>query len=988
MFLIKKKWTVRVMLCLLFVGLLVPMSLQAQYSQRPDNVTGVVFDKEDKSPIIQGTVQLLSVKDSTMVLGKSTDVNGRFSMRVRPGKYILKVSYMGYRSAFINVELGRNRMRADLGDIYLATDAILLEGATVVAQAAEVAVSEDTVVYNSSAYRLPEGSTLEALVKKLPGAEVDENGKITINGKEVKKIMVDGKEFFANDPNLAMKNLPVNMVDKVKAYDRQSDMARVTGIADGDEETVLDLTVKKGMNKGWFGNVDGSMGSHDRYGAKVMLNRFADKKQFTVMGGSNNVNDMNFPGGGFGGGRWGASNGLNTMHRAGFNYAMETAKWETGGSLDFSMNEADLRSKEASETFVSSSSSSFRNTMRLNDKRSWSVNGDFRVEWKPNDYTMMIFRPNFNVGNTDNFSSSKEFTFNQDPGYTTDELMDAADLKDLVPEEAIVNTIIRQNSNHNDDYSFGGRFLMNYRLGKVGRNLSLNVKTNYSHGDVEQFSTSNIDYFQASQQERSSILNRYTSTPTSKFSNDVKLSYSEPIAKNMFLQLEYAFQYRRNQSDNSTFDMPEDWTVEMGEAGLKEGVLNPNLSKYAVYHYYNHQVNLTYKWITKESRLNVGVSFLPQHTDLDYKKGALDTVSTRKVFNFTPTLDYRYRFSSTTMLHVTYRGRSQQPNMIDLLPTVDDTNPLNVRVGNPNLKPAFMNNMFLVFNSFNPKKQHNYMVHAMYRNTINSITNRRVYDELTGGYINRPENIDGNWMARGMVGGNFALKNKKYTIGTFTSAGFNNMVSYISNRNEVSDTDKNTMKQLTLGERLRGTYRNDVWELSLNGSINYKHSRNSYQEANNMDTYDFSFGASTNVNLPWNMSISTDIGQSSRRGYTEASMNRDELIWNAQIAQNFLKGNAATISVQFYDILKNQSNISRVINAAERSDNEYNAIYSYCMVHFIYRLNIFGAGAKKGGPNGNGRFGDNRHGGYGGHSHGHGGGGYRGHGHGGGGFYR
>ncbi len=963
-----KKWVLWMLLCLF-----VPVLGQAQHTGGKCNVTGIVIDKEDNSPIMQGTVQILSLPDSAMVVGKSTKMDGSFTMHVRPGKYLLKVSYVGYRSTYKSLLVNREKKNISLGKIFLESDAIMLEGTTVVAQAAEVAVSEDTVVYNSSAYRLPEGSSLEALVKKLPGAEVDENGKITINGKEVKKIMVDGKEFFANDPNVAMKNLPVDIVDKVKAYDRQSDMARVTGIADGEEETVLDLTVKKGMNKGWFGNIDGAVGSHDRYSGKMMLNRFADKKQFTVMGGSNNVNDMDFPGGGYSSGRWGAPNGMNKTHRGGFNFAVETDKWETGGSLDFSMTDADVRSKEASETFVSSTTSSFRNALKLQNNKNWTLNGDFRLEWKPSEMTTMIFRPHFNVGNTDNNSSSKEFTFNEDPEHSTDELMDAANIVDLVPEETIVNTIIRQNATHNDDYSAGGKLFVNQRLGKDGRNLSLNLKTSYSHGELEQFSTSDIDYFQVSEQDRSSILNRYIFTPTTKFNNDIKLSYSEPIGKNMFVQLEYAFQYKRNKSDNSTYDMPDDWTVAMGEAGRTDGTFNKDLSKYAVYHYYNHQVNVNYKWITKSSRLNVGVSFLPQNTKLDYKKGELDTISKRKVFVFTPMLDYRFRFSKTTMLHVTYRGRSQQPNMIDLLPTRDDTNPLNVKVGNPNLKPAFVNNMYLMFNSFDPKKQRSVMVHGMFRHTMNNISNRRIYDESTGGYINRPENINGNWMANGMVGGNFALKNKRFTVGAYTSGGFNRMTSYISNQKQAMDTDKNITKQLNLGERLRGTYRNDWWEVSLNGSIRYKHSRNSYQEANNMDTYDFSYGASTNVNLPWNMSISTDISQSSRRGYTESSMNRDELIWNAQIAQNFLKGNAATVSIQFYDILKNQSNISRVISAAQRSDNEYNAIYSYCMVHFIYRLNIFG-GVKKGGRQDRGGYGGR---GYGGHSYGHGGGYHR-----------
>ena len=966
-----KKWVLWILLCLM-----VPAMVQAQYAKGKGNVTGVVIDKEDHTPIIQGTVQVLSLPDSVMVVGKSTEADGSFAMFVRPGKYVLKVSYVGYRPAYRQMNITREKWKADLGKIFLATDAIMLEGATVVAQAAEVAVSEDTVVFNSAAYRLPEGSSLEALVRKLPGAEVDENGKITINGKEVKKIMVDGKEFFANDPNVAMKNLPVDIVDKVKAYDRQSDMARLTGIADGDEETVLDLTVKKGMNKGWFGNVDGAMGSHDRYSGKMMLNRFADKKQFTVLGGSNNVNDMDFPGGGYSSSRWGAPNGMNKTHRGGFNFATETDKWETGGSLDFNMTDGDLRSKEASETFVSSTVSSFRNAMKLQNNKNWSLNGDFRFDWKTSEQTTLIFRPNFNVGNTDNDSSSKEFTFNQDPQHSTDELMDADNLSDLVPEETIVNTIIRQNANHSDDYSVGGKLLVNHRLGKQGRNLSLNIKSNYSHSKSEQFSTSNIDYLQLSQQDRSSILNRYITTPSTRFSGDFKLSYSEPIAKDMFLQLEYAFQYKRNKSDNATYDMPDDWTVAMGETGMVDGVFNSDLSKLAVYHYYNHQVNLNYKWITNSSRLNVGVSFLPQNTKLDYKKGELDTISKRKVFNFTPMLDYRYRFSKTTMLHVTYRGRSQQPNMIDLLPIRDDTNPLNVRVGNPDLKPAFMNNMYLMFNSFDPKKQRSVMVHAMFRHTTNNISNRRIYDEATGGYIIRPENINGNWMTNGMVGGNFALKDKRFTIGTYTSGGFNRMVSYISNRQQMMDTDKNITKQTNLGERLRGTFRNDWWEFSLNGSIRYKHSRNSYQEANNMDTYDFSYGASTNVNLPWNMSVSTDISQSSRRGSTEPSMNRNELIWNAQIAQNFLKGNAATVSIQFYDILKRQSNISRVISAAERSDNEYNAIYSYCMVHFIYRLNIFGGGSKRGNHEGRGRYGHDRYKSYGGRSYG---GGYGGH---------
>ena len=237
----------------------------AQNKGGKNSISGTVVDGDDQSPVMQATVQILSLKDSTMITGNVTDLDGNFSLSARPGKYLLKVSFVGYSPTFKSVVLTRNVPQLRLGKIELHSDAIMLDEAVIVAQAPEVTAVADTLVYNSSAYRVPEGSALEELVKKLPGAEIDENGKITINGKEIKKIMIDGQEFFADDPNIAMKNLPVNIIDKVRAYDKQSDLARVTGVDDGEEETVLDLTVKPGMNKGWFGNADLAGGNKDRY---------------------------------------------------------------------------------------------------------------------------------------------------------------------------------------------------------------------------------------------------------------------------------------------------------------------------------------------------------------------------------------------------------------------------------------------------------------------------------------------------------------------------------------------------------------------------------------------------------------------------------------------------------------------------------------------------------------------------------------------------
>lgn len=931
-------------------------------------VSGTVVDGDDNSPVMQATVQILALKDSSMVAGNVTDLDGRFSLSARPGKYLLKVSFVGYSPSFQPITLTSSKPRLNLGTISLHSDAVMLEGAVIVAQAPEVTAAEDTLVYNSSAYRVPEGSALEELVKKLPGAEIDDDGKITINGKEIKKIMIDGKEFFADDPNIAMKNLPVNIIDKIRAYEKQSDMARMTGVDDGEEETVLDLSVKPGMNQGWIGNTDLAAGTKDRYSGKVMINHFRNKNQLTAIGSVNNVNDNAFPGGG-GGFRKGG-NGLTAVKMAGVNFATETEKLKTEGSVNFNYKDADIVSKQASETFVSSESSSFKNALDHSRNKTTKLVADAFIEWKPDTMTTFVFRPRFSYGKTDNTNGQNSYTFSQDPGYTTDELFGTDDLTSLVSEEDIINTVLKNTLKKGDDLTVGGSVLVNRRLGKLGRNITFRGKYNYTNSSSEQFSTSETEYFQKTPEERMEILNRYITTPTKSYDYSARLTYSEPIFTGGFLQFSYNFQYKHSTTDNSTFDMGDNWTTGDGVNESNPGVLNNDLSKSAAYNYYNHQMDVTFRWIREKMRLNAGVSFQPQKSDLSYKKGDLDTTTVRNVFNFTPTFDFRYNFSKTSQLRLRYRGQASQPNMVDLLPISDNTDPLNIQNGNPGLKPTFTNELRAEYNFFNTEKQRGMFSFFRYQNIMNNISDRKVYDSETGGYVTTPENINGNWNLTGMVGTNIALRNKKYTINTFTRANYQNMVSYISEKDLVSDTDKNITKRLSLGERLRGTYRNDWWEFSLNGSLDYTHSRNSYQESNNLDTYQFAYGASTNVRLPWNMSISTDLSQNSRRGYAESSMNTDELIWNAQISQDFLKGNAATVSIQFYDILRNQSNISRVITAAMRQDTEYNAIYSYCMVHFIYRLNLFGGkGAGKGGPGFVPPGPGGRHGGFGGPPH-------------------
>ena len=937
---------------LIWTVLLLTATLSTYAQNKIVTVSGRVIEAGTKEPVELAAVQLLSLPDSAQVAGMTTSTQGYFSLsKQKPGKYLLKVSFIGYVTKIIPVQLTANVPAKKMGNIELATDAVMLQEAVVVAEAPQVTVVEDTLMYNSSAYRTPEGAMLEELVKKLPGAEIDDDGNVKINGKDLKKIMVDGKEFFGGDVKTGLKNLPVDMVDKLKTYDKKSDLARVTGIDDGEEETVLDLTVKKGMNQGWFGNADLGAGTKDRYTGRMMLNRFVDKTQFSIIGSANNVNDQGFSGGG-GGPRWRSNNGLNATKMLGANFATQTNKLELGGSVRYNFQDADISSINSSERFLQNGNS-YSNSNNKNRNKGTNLNADFRMEWKPDTLTNIIFRPNFSYGRTNNASRSESGTFNEDPFnliVNPNDYLNFDNLSDDPLKDIRVNATNSASLSKGKSLSGNATLQVNRKLNNRGRNLTFRGVFGYGDNDNDQYTQSETRYYQLlNHLGGDSILyrNQYITTPTRNYNYTAQVTYSEPIAKATFLQFSYQFQYKYSKSDKTTFDLLDypDWAIGGALPSGYESHAVDSLSKNAEYRYYNHDASVGLRFIRPKYQLNVGMSFQPQNSTLSYKKGDYMIDTTRTVFNFAPNMDLRFRFSKVSQLRFTYRGRSNQPTMENLLPITDNSNPLNIRMGNPGLKPSFAHTMRLFYNTYNAEKQRGIMTHFSFTATQNSISNSTRYNEETGGLITRPENINGNWNAFGMFGFNTALKNKKYMINTFTNVNYQNNVAFLYNQ-DTKNNDRNTSTGLTLGERVTGSYRNDWFEFSLNGSINYTAERNKLRPENNQEPYTYSYGASTNITMPWKMTLATNIANQSRRGYRDSSMNRDELIWNAQLAQSLLKG-AATVSFEVYDILRQQSNISRSLSADMRSVSEYNGINSYCMVHFIYRLNIFGSKAAR-----------------------------------------
>ncbi|MDD2601525.1 MAG: TonB-dependent receptor [Prevotella sp.] len=977
----------------LLLVMLIIISAMARAQER--EISGYLIDKDSKEAIPMVTVQLLK-QDSTYVTGTVSNDSGKFVLRAPANeRYILKMSSVGYITSAKKIQI-QDDHNLNMGPVLFASDAVMLKEARITAQALKATVREDTFVYNSAAFKTPEGSTIEELVKRLPGAQVGDDGKITINGKQVQKILIDGKEFMTGDTKTAMKNIPTTIISQIKAYDQQSDLSRVTGIQDGDEQTVLDFGTKPGMNKGLMVNADAGVGTQDRYTGRVFGGYFNKSTRIMGMGNANNTNDMGFGRrGGFGGGR----NGLNASKMAGMvlNYEKKDTI-EINGSVRWNHSDGDVFSRGSSENFVSKVGS-FGNSINQNYSRGDQFNAEMRLEWTPDTMTNIMFRPEVSLSTNDGLSNNRSASYNKDPYLYTKDPLSAESLALLDADSLMVNSNQSNSISYSSNHSYSAMLQFNRRLNSMGRNLTLRANANYGDGNSNSLSTNNVHLYQlenALGMDSTYQTNRYNVTPTKNWGYTLQATYSEPLWRATFLQLRYRFSYSYSKSDRATYDFSN-----LGENffdGLLPGYRlwdnylnrldNPytyykddNLSRFSEYKNYTHIIELMFRMIRTKYQLNAGVMAQPQHSNYVQNYQGLNVDTVRNVLNVSPTFDFRYRFNKVSNLRINYRANTSQPSISQLLDIYDDSNPLNISTGNPGLKPSFTQNFRLFYNGYFEKAKQSLMTYVQFSTTNNSISNKVSYNEKTGGRITKPENINGDWNMNGAFMFNTPLDTAGYwNVNTFTNVNYANNVGYLS-LDRLSDSQKNTTKDLNINERLSGSYRNDWLEIELDGNLGYRHTRNALQKTANLDTWQYSYGINTTLNAPWGTALSTDLHMNSRRGFNDNSLNTNELVWNAQVSQSFLRGKPLTVMLQFYDILHNQSNLSRSISAMQRSDTEYNAINSYAMLHVNYRLNLFGGKAarqemRQFGPSprngrsprglGGGGFGGHSHGGFGG----------------------
>ena len=944
----------RYLLTISVLWLLAATSIQAQEENEENRrltISGQLLDSDQKEPMIQATVQLFLAQDSTFVGGTVSDIKGNFIIEAPSnGTYRLRISSVGYQNIEREVIL-RRYQNQDLGRLLMSPESVMLKEAVVVGRAAQVVVRKDTLVFNPEAIRTPEGSAIEELIKRMPGAEVDEDGNITINGKEVKKILLDGKEFMLGDIETAIKNLPINIIQNVKFYDQSSDQARITGIEDGEKETVLDFTVKKGMNRGYMTNLDIAGGTQHRYASRGMGSSFTDKTRIMLMGNLNNKEEN---------AGWWNNRGLNARKMAGLNLNYDDGKKVKADlNIRYNHRDGDNATENTSENFYSEDYRTFSNSNSKNLTRNNNWNGNMRFEWKPDTLTTILMRANGSYGTNDGRRISVSATFSDDPYlYITDPLSDEG-ITEMYNRQKAVNHNVQSSLSYGRNKNAWGMLQFFRRLNPKGRNIT--VRFEGSIGDNQQENTSNneVHLFQVKNQagqDSTYFTARYNTTPSDNSGYVVSTTYSEPLWKGAHLQASYEMRYNQNKSDRKTYDfshMPvnpfagidpqyRDWDPWLGSVrdNLDEH-FDKSLSRFSEYKNYTHNIRLMLRYYQEKYEYNLGILVQPQHSNFiqDYRNHYVDTI--RNVTNITPTLDFRYKFTDQHSIRVQYRGDTRQPDITQLLDITDDSNPLYITQGNPGLKPQFTNSLNVYYNNYIQRYKRSIVLYANYRNTRNAISNLVRYNPETGGSVSRPENINGNWDVNSGMTFNTAIDTTAHwNIGTDTRVRYNNYVSYVAQ--QKADAAKNTTRSYNISERLNLSYRNDWLEVTLDGWCNYQHTRNELQPSANLDTWQFNYGGQVILRTPIGLEISTNIHENSRRGYNDPSSNTNELIWNGQISKTFLKSKTLVVALNFYDLLRQQSNYNRWVGATGRSDTRYNGINSYAMLHVRYRLNMFG----------------------------------------------
>ena len=915
------------------------------FSQKNGIIKGVAFDTATRQPISNATITLMQKKDSSLISFTMTDNNGKFELTgIQNGEYRLLMTHVNYHNVYRPFSIDDQHKVIDFGQIIMTDRMKVLSEVIVTSEAPPVTLIGDTIQYNAGSFKTQPNASVEDLLKRLPGVKVEKDGTVKAQGEKVQKVLVDGKEFFGNDPKIATTNLPADAIDKVQVYDKLSDQAQLTGFDDGNSEKTINLKLKKDKKKGVFGKINAGAGTDERYQGKFNVNSFKGARQMSVIGMGNNTNAdgfsfmdvLNFTGAlnqlKNGGGNinltigdndalaglLGSNNtGINTIFGGGVNYNnIIGTKTDFQSNYFYSRYNPNRISNVLRQYFAPANiykQNSYADN--LNNNHRLNLNADYQID----SFTSLKITPSFSYQKTRNKTLSD---------YTT-----------LSEQGAVINDGNSSNLANGEGYNLNTNILFRKKFRKKGRTFSLNLLTNLNNSNGGGNLKSLTSFFDPTSSVRSiDSVNQINNTEGDLKGYNAKAVYTEPVFKKSLLEFSLGKSNTISTSSKTTYD----YNQGNGKYDLINALLSNDYRN--IYGFGNG--GLRFRKQTKTYNYSAGLSW--QQADLEGKVigRAKDSTITKRFSNLLPNARFQYYFSKFRNILINYSTSTNQPTITQLQPVPDNTNPLYIKLGNPNLKQEFISTLRVNASFVNPYKNRNFFVFLTAQQTDNKIVN---YDKINQIGVDsvRPVNVNGVYNVNGSVSWGFPVRFLKGSVDISSNMAYDKGKQLVGDA--VNKIQINKINTITLGPQVRLDMNpSEKINLSLTGGVNYSKSTYSIESARNSKFINQEYSAQMDWQLPKRFFFSSDFNYSI---YNYMSgFNTRVPLWNAGISKQMLNFNRGELKFSVNDILNKNVRINHTANQNYVEDSRVNSLRRFFLLSFTYSLSK--TGLEKSGPGG------------------------------------
>ncbi len=955
----------------IIIILIICTSAFAAHAQKDSiRVSAKVGDAFTGSIIEDGEVEVLMPDSSLVSRGRwvyNVDNGVRtassISCRVpKAGKYIFKLTHPNYFTLCHTVDVKRPRRG---GTFVSLNEKIWMRKRPKVTQLNEVTVRAtkikmvmrgDTIVYDADAFQLSQGSMLDALIEQLPGAELKTNGMITVNGKPVSSLLVNGKDFFRGDPRIALENLPAYMVDKVKVYEKQTDFERITGQDELMRPIVMDVNLKKQYSVGWIANAEVAYGTKNTYLGRLFAMRFTDCSRLALFGNFNNTNDTRRPGQR---GDWTPSylpDGIRTSQNAGgeFFYENRHKTFEWTSNLDFSHADHHILTQTSEERFLPTDRSysqsrgdelyrttSLKTTHRFKSKKKATHSGNIAFNYDNNTY----------------FLEHLSGEFDDNPySHISNGVLDSLFLPDAGTLRELARYRRRQEEyRRGENWSIAVPYNLMwtpFESSGIMDMINLDLSGTYDRHTSHSFDNYFLEYLGADAPP-DDYRNRYTAKPSQHYNYNARLAY-HMFLKSLWPTLSYRYSqdYTSGRKDLYRLDRIEGWGKdtehELGtlpsSSSEMQHALDMQNSEHSEQWKGKHQIELKLEYRIRKKHQTTFVLALPVHFEQDrllYDRSGRHYDLHRTKALFVPSGSIQQVFMQPnnymTSMRLNYSLSRHQPDLVRTIELIDDSNPLYVYKGNAQLSATTVNLLTLNVDVYRKYRQL-YNFDFSYRHTGNALATERTFNPITGGYTVRPVNVDGNWRINGSLSLNRQFgKQREFAWSTNTSWSYDHNVD-MANVEGATVNGLSTIKNLYLREQLTLDYSRNGWNIGTKVRVSYNRLTGNRSDFTNINAWDYNYGINARVPLPWGIGLTTDFTVFSRRGYESPLLNTDNLVWNIRLERSILNGNL-TFAVDGFDLLHDLAKVTSIMNAQGRTESYSNVLPSYFMGHVMYRFN-------------------------------------------------